>query len=134
MSTHGQFHWNELMTTDADAARSFYQSVVGWEVNVMSFDDVTKPAADGEQGYTVWMTGDNPSGGMMQMQGPEFEGVPPHWACYIHVDDVDAASAKAEELGGTVIKAVFEVPNVGKIAIVQDPQGAVIGLITPANA
>ncbi|MEZ5670585.1 MAG: VOC family protein [Alphaproteobacteria bacterium] len=122
----GSFFWNELMTPDPAAAAAFYKAVVGWDKGAM-------PMPGGEGGeYHLWQVGDETMGGMMQMSGPQFQGVPPHWMAYVHVADVDAAAAKAGSSGGAVHAPPFDVPGVGRIAIVADPAGAMLGLITPA--
>ena len=64
----------------------------------------------------------------MSMQGIVPEGTPPHWISYLAVDDIDARSAKVVSAGGEIKREPFEVPNVGRIAIVQDASGAVFGL------
>jgi predicted enzyme related to lactoylglutathione lyase len=61
------------------------------------------------------------------------ENVPPHWFTYIAVDDVDAAVAATRAAGGKVMKDVFEVPDTGRIAIIADPTGAALGIMTPAS-
>ena len=72
-------------------------------------------------------------GGIMGMAPGLPPGVPPHWTSYLAVDDVDAGVASLRKLGGHVIREPWDVPGVGRIAIVTDPQGAVLGLITPSQ-
>ena len=73
-----------------------------------------------------------PMVGMMDMaDAPQFKDIPPHWFSYFAVDDVDAEVARTREMGGTVIREPFEVPGTGRIAILQDPTGAAMGLMTP---
>ena len=134
MVDHGMIWWTELMTDDAENARSFYADAIGWTPSVMSMSDVSKPAEEGEQGYTVFMLGDRPVCGAMKMEGPQFDGVPPHWFTYIAVDDVDARAEKVKTLGGKVLKEPFDIAQIGRIAIIQDPQGAVVGIGTPVAA
>lgn len=134
MSEHGKVHWNELMTTDSTAAQAFYRALIGWDIHSMSMDDPTQEASSDETSYVIWMAGETPAGGMFQMSGDAFKGVPAHWMTYIRVDDVDAAVAKTKDLGGAVHKDPCDVPGVGRIAIIADPQGAALGLITPADA
>ncbi len=121
---HGMFHWNELMTRDVAAAKGFYAKIMGWAVQEMPMP----------QGFTyyVFMAGDKPAGGMMEMKGPEFEQMVPHWFSYIEVDDVDKRVAEAKEAGAAVMREPFDVEMAGRIAIVKDPSDAVIGWITPA--
>ena len=78
--------------------------------------------------YTLWKAGDKGAGGMMQMIGPQFEGVPPHWMSYVAVDDVDAAAAKAAELGGEIKVPPMDIPGIGRFAVFADPQGAHLSL------
>jgi len=126
MPPPGMFFWNELMTPDPAAAKGFYCKVIGWEPTAM-------PMPGGEGGeYHLWKVGEGMAGGMMEMKGPQFEGVPPHWLAYVNVADVDAAAERATAAGGKVLAPPFEVPTVGRIAIIADPQGAMLGMITPA--
>jgi hypothetical protein len=124
MADHGHFYWNELMTRDVDGAKKFYGETIGWSFSSM-------PSSEGT--YWIAMAGDKPVCGIMQMKGDRFEGVPPHWFSYVAVDDVDGRLTKVEGAGGEVIRPVFEVPGVGRIAILKDPTGAVVGWITPAG-
>ncbi len=74
----------------------------------------------------------HPVAGLVDISGPEFEGVPPHWLCYVQVDDVDAAVATATAAGATVIVPVMGVEGVGRFAQIKDAEGAVMGLIASA--
>lgn len=124
MTAHGTFHWNELMTRDAAKAKDFYGKTLGW-----TFDDMPMPGMT----YTLIKAGDAMAGGMMEMSGAEFEGVPDHWMSYIAVDDVDKRVAALKDAGGNVMREPFDVPEVGRIAIVADPGGAMQGWMTPAE-
>ncbi len=122
MWQHGRFHWNELMTRDAETARKFYAETLGWSFDAMPMENGT---------YWVAKSGDDPLGGIFTMDGPDFEGIPEHWFAYVSVDDIDARLKKAVENGATVIREPFEVPGVGRIAILTEPGGAAIGWMTP---
>lgn len=124
MTAHGHFHWNELMTRDVAKAKAFYGKTLGW-----TFDDMPMP--DGT--YTVIMDGDAFVGGMFAMNGPQYEGMPEHWMSYVAVDDIDKRLATLRAEGGTVLNEPFDVEGVGRIAIVQDPGGAVSGWMTPPD-
>jgi uncharacterized protein len=124
--TPGKFMWNELMTTDAEAASKFYSAVVGWNVGSMPMPD-----GSGEK-YHLWKAGDQDAGGMMQMSGPQFAGVPPHWMSYVHVADVDACAAKVAPAGGKVAQPPFDIPGIGRMCVIIDPQGAALALMTPS--
>ncbi|MCL4189219.1 MAG: VOC family protein [Rhodobacteraceae bacterium] len=121
---HGTVWWSELMTRDVVAARDYYAAVCGWEW-------ATMPMSDGD--YHVASRGGRMIAGMMDITAmPGMEGVPPHWFTYLAVDDVDAAVARTRALGGSVHREPWDVPGVGRIAIVADPAGASVGLMTPA--
>ncbi len=122
MAEHGDFLWNELMTKDLDGSKAFYAAVLGW-----SYDDMDV----GTGPYTVIAGEENGRGGMMHMQGAQFDGVPSHWMAYVMVADVDDVVAKVAAAGGNVLQPPFEVPTVGRIALIADPSGAALGVMTP---
>lgn len=115
----GTFVWDELVTSDVEAAKRFYGEVLGWTSRDMDM---------GEAGtYTMFQrAGDADAAGCLTL--PD---VPTHWLPYVGTDDVDATAARASELGGTVLRDPFDVPGVGRLAIVKDPNGAVFGLFKP---
>ena len=82
--------------------------------------------------YWVAMDGDQPVAGVMAMPSNLPPGTPPHWMSYLAVDDVDARVAKAKAAGGTILHEPFDVPGVGRIAILKDGGNAAIGWMTPA--
>jgi hypothetical protein len=125
MAVHGSFHWNEVATDDAAGSKAFYTGLLGWTTKAM-------PMPDGGE-YTMWLAGGQPVGGMYQMKGGGAEFDRPQWVAYIAVDDVDATLAKVEGLGGAIHIPAMDVPDVGRFAIVKDPQGAVIALMKPAQ-
>ena len=122
--TPGAFSWSELMTTDPAAAAQFYGALFGWTVKDM--DMGTGP-------YRVANVGDTGVAGIMGMP-PGAAPMPPAWGCYVTVDDVDATLAKAESLGGKTVMPPMDVPGVGRMAVLQDPQGAVLSIIKYASA
>ena len=123
MWIHGTFYWNELMTRDPEGAKAFYAEALGWTFETMPME--------GGGSSTVAMIDGRPAGGIFEMTAPEFEGLPEHWFSYIAVDDVDARVEKLKAAGGTVLKPPFDVPEVGRIAVVMDGGGAAVGLMTP---
>ena len=125
MTDHGHFHWNELMTHDAEAAKDFYSDLAGWTFDGMDMG--------GGLTYWVGMDGDKPVGGIFPMSGTEFADEQPKWMGYLAVDDVDACIEKAKAAGGEVVKPAFDIPSVGRIAMLKDPTGAVLGWITPSS-
>jgi uncharacterized protein len=114
----GEFSWNELVSTDVAAAKKFYTGLFGW---------TTEPFGPGGD-YTLFKQGDTMVGGLMQCPKP---GIPAHWLAYVTVEDVDASAAKAKQLGAQVVMEPFDVPTVGRIAVLLDPHGAAIGLFKP---
>ena len=121
---HGSFHWNELMTRDAEGAKRFYRNTIGW-----SFESMPMP--DGGT-YCCAMLGGRPVAGIFALDSPEYDGVPESWMPYLAVDDVDKRVAKAIKAGAKLMKPIFDVPGVGRIAVLLEPGGAGIGWMTPA--
>lgn len=120
--THGAFSWSELMTPDPASASAFYAALFGWTVEAM--DMGTGP-------YHVLKAGGEAVGGIMSMP-PGSRDMPPAWGCYVTVDDVDATLARCTAMGGRVVVPPMEVPQVGRMAVIQDPQGAMLSIITYA--
>jgi uncharacterized protein len=114
--------WWELMTTDYAAAVRFYRNVFGWETTVMGDSD--------EFRYTVQTVGENQAAGVMDASGFLPAGVPSFWSVYFAVDDADATSTRAAELGGTVIDAAQDTPY-GRLAALGDPTGARFKILGP---
>lgn len=126
--THGKFIWCELMTSDTEAAGKFYGSVVGWKVKDASMPEIDMP-------YFLFEMGEGENcpgiGGMMTFP-PELEGkIPPNWTGYVAVDDVDETAREFKENGGSVQREPDDIPGVGRFAVVADPHGAVICIMTP---
>ncbi|HEX7149923.1 MAG TPA: VOC family protein [Thermoanaerobaculia bacterium] len=109
----GSVCWSELTAPDLDAARKFYGGLFGW---------TWKESPE----YTEWQHGGQSIGGAMQ---PKHEGMPPHWMPYFAVDDADTIVAKAKSLGASVYVEPTDIPNVGRFAVVADPQGAAFAII-----
>ena len=123
--SHGEFYWNELMTRDAERDKKFYGDTIGWSFEAM-------PMAEGGT-YWVAKMGGQYVGGLFPLVGPQFDGVPVGWMSYIAVDDVDARVKKAQAAGATLMKPIFDIPGVGRIAILKEPGGAGIGWMTPVK-
>ena len=119
MTTNGQFNWNELQTGDADRAIEFYAASVGW-----TFEAEQMPS-----GGTYWlcMASGQPVGGILTVADDE----PDRWVTFIHVDSLDDAVTRVSDLGGDVLRAPWDVPGVGRIAMIRDPGGAEVGLVEP---
>ena len=120
--TRGRFVWHELMTKEPTAAQTFYKQVVGWDTSKWEESSID---------YTMWMLGDAPVGGVMDIPPEAKEmGAPPNWLAYVEVPNVDQTVEQATKLGGKVLAAARDVPRVGRFAVLQDPQGAVFAVIT----
>ena len=115
--------WHELNTWDPEQARHFYNTTLGWDFQPTTLPDGTRYWVAHKEGRAV--------GGIFQLTTPDFEGIPAHWMTYLAVDDIAAAQARAEGAGGEILRAAFRLPGVGRLSVVTDPDGAVIGLIEP---
>lgn len=115
----GTLVWTEQMSTDAEASRNFYSKLFDWGVQLHEMGPMT---------YTVFLRGEMPAGGLMQIT-PDMGRMPSNWLPYFGSDNVDATTAKAVELGGTAIMPPADIPNVGRFSVIQDPQGATFGLL-----
>lgn len=118
---HGDFSWLDLGTTDVEAAKRFYAAIFGWRY-------VDMPAGPGMT-YTFCKLNDRDAAAMYAM-GKEMQsqGVPPHWLSYVTVTNADEVAKKAAPNGGKVIKEPFDVMDVGRMSLVQDPTGAVVAM------
>jgi predicted enzyme related to lactoylglutathione lyase len=117
--THGAFSWSELVTTDPTAAANFYTQLFGW---------TAKDMGEAMGGYKVVAVGETAIGGIMAMP-PGSPPMPPHWGCYVTVDQVEAVLEKCAALGGKTLVPPMDIPGVGRMAVLQDPQGAVLNIM-----
>lgn len=116
--TPGTFCWAELTTTDQDAAKAFYGALLGWEA-----DD--RPVGDAGSYYSMQLIDGKPVAAIAQQpQQQRDAGVPPVWNSYVWVDSADAVAERAKELGANVHAPPFDVMSAGRMAVIQDPQGA----------
>lgn len=117
--------WHELNTWEPDQARRFYSSTLGWDFQSTPMPD----------GATYWVAHKDGGavGGIFQLTAPDFEGIPSHWMTYLAVPDIIAAQFKAETAGGEILRPSFRLAGVGKLSVVTDPTGAIIGLIEPES-
>jgi predicted enzyme related to lactoylglutathione lyase len=124
MLKSGVFGWHELMTTDIEAAKSFYGASLGW-----TFDQIKM----GLNTYWLAKVDGRPVAGLVDM-GRAPTGAPAHWFSYVVVDDIDARVAAIEAAGGKVQRAPFLVGGIGRIAVVSDKSGADLGLLQRSKA
>lgn len=122
----GSFSWVELATSDPPAAKAFYTALFGWTA-------VESPMGPGpEEIYTrLQLDGKDVAALYRMMQEQAARGVPPNWLCYVTVASADEAARKAGELGGTVLAGPFDVEDYGRMAMLQDPEGAVFAVWQP---
>ena len=118
----GVFVWDELGTTDVDSAQRFYEEVFGWTTSDMGPE---------YGGYRIFNRSETGIAGLMSL--PE-ESMPAYWQPYVAVDDPDGTTAKAIELGASALMEPMDVPAVGRLAVLRDPQGATFGIIRPEPA
>ena len=115
---HGTFCWVDLATSDPDAAKKFYGGLFGWQFVDMPAEGMT---------YTMCQLGGEQVCALYKM-GAEMQGMPPHWLAYVSVENVDATTKQAAQNGAKVMKDAFDVMSVGRMAVLQDPTGAVLAL------
>lgn len=111
----GKFVWHDLMTTDVDGAVAFYTGLFGWSIKEVDMGPMGM--------YKMIHAAGEEHGGFNSVGST---GQPPHWLCYATVDDVDAATAKAVELGGQAPEKGMDIPGVGRFGVIVDPAGAAI--------
>ena len=120
----GSFIWYELMTDDPDGAKAFYDAVVGWNVAGQS---------DFPNGYRMIGRSDGKfAGGLLPLNDEMKEhGARPTWLAYISVEDVDSTAASIQQAGGKILMPAFDIPDIGRVAMVTDPQGAAFYIMKP---
>ena len=114
----GKFVWFEHISKDARPAQAFYGEVLGWQ---------SRPFPE-DSGYDMIFTGDSDDTMIGGYAAPRFDPQPPHWISYVSVDDVDAAARAAVQNGGKVVEPPTDLPGVGRMARISDPQGAEISV------
>lgn len=121
----GQFVWHDLLTTDVEGAKKFYGELFGWKYQ--SWDGAGMP-------YTMFGASEIPAGGVSNLpQEARDMGAPPHWLMSVHVPNADEAATKTQAAGGMVLAGPMDIPTVGRMSILRDPQGGVISAFTFAD-
>lgn len=120
IATGSTFVWHEISAPSVEKSIEFY--TLALDFGTQSFDM-------GEMGTYNMLT--RHGKGVAGVIAPQHEGTPAHWATYISVDDVDAKIEKCKSLGATLLAGPFDVPTVGRMALIQDPQGAVVWIFRP---
>lgn len=119
LNEHGALCWNELLTNDTGPAGEFYAGLFGWSASEQDMGGMV---------YTVFMNGERPAAGMMKIDKSWGE-VPPNWLVYFAVNDCDGCVEEARSLGGLILNGPMDIPGVGRMAVLMDPQGAVFAVI-----
>lgn len=122
--TPGTFSWTDLNTTDQEAAKAFYAGLFGWEYN-------DQEVGEGMSYSMATLEGKMVAAISLQPQQQRDAGAPPAWNSYVTVEDAEQTLARAKELGATVHADAFDVFDAGRMAVVQDPQGAYFLLWQP---
>ena len=122
LSQGRNFVWHELYTPSLEGSLDFYQKALGFGTQSMDM---------GEMQYTMFTRNGAPICGVMDFKTIGME-VPPHWAVYLSVDNVDSSLEAVTANGGSIVVPAMDVPTIGRMALIADPQGAHIWLFTPA--
>lgn len=120
---HGEICWRELTARNIATAKSFYVELLGWNI---------EPSATSTVPYDEIHCGERAVGGMIEINenwGETWDQIPAHWMTYIAVDDCDRTIEKIKENGGSICVPAFDAPNVGRIAVANDPSGATFSII-----
>lgn len=121
-TTRGRFFWHEMMSPDPKAGTAFYEKLIGWSPQPWDKDPT----------YTFFSMGGRPMAGLMKLPDEaKAMRTPPQWVCYIGTPDVDATARQVPGLGGQVHKQPRDIPDIGRFAILGDPQGAIFAAFTP---
>lgn len=118
----GDFCWNELATSNIQAAKDFYGKVFGWEFTDHDMGDMT---------YTMIKLNKKEIGGIWTIPKDKEKQIPPHWMSYILVEKLEDALEKAKSQGASIIKPPTNAGEIGRLAIITDPTGAHIALWQP---
>jgi predicted enzyme related to lactoylglutathione lyase len=123
----GAFSWVELATIDQKAGVTFYRTLFGWDVKEL-------PMGPTEVYSMFTMRGKEVAAACTMQPDERKMGIPPHWNLYVTVANVDDAAKRAESLGAKVLAGPFDVMDAGRMAVVQDPAGAVFQLWQPGKS
>ena len=117
----GTFCWVDLSTSDQEDAKRFYSALLGWEAEDLPMDDGATYSMQRRDGKLVAAIAPQPP-------QQRIAGVPPLWNSYVWVQSAEDSAARAAKLGGTVHAGPFDVRGAGRMAVLQDPQGAFLML------
>jgi predicted enzyme related to lactoylglutathione lyase len=124
----GAIWWNEYLANDANRMNHFYANVIGWRMKLVSLEEPSRLATPDEKGYMVMLARGEETAGVMRLVDADFQGARAGWFTYIQVDDVDAAARRTVQLGGRVLREPVDSDENMRIAVIQDPEGCLVGL------
>jgi predicted enzyme related to lactoylglutathione lyase len=129
----GTIWWSELVSSNPERSRDFYASLAGWAPKIVSAVDATRPPSLGEAEYTMFMREGVEAAGLSKFEGKIANEVRPGWFAYIQVANVDEVVLEVLKKGGKILKAPYDDADSGRLAIVEDPDGFAVGLVTPVS-
>jgi predicted enzyme related to lactoylglutathione lyase len=130
----GTVWWSEIVSPNPAQSRAFYSSVVGWTPKIVAAEDQSRAPNAGEAEYTLFVQDGNEVAGANQLDSKDPAAARPGWLTYIQVVNVDTAVEQALKNGGRLLKAPYDATGIGRMAVVADPDGIPVGLVTPAAA
>lgn len=129
--TPGSVWWTEYMAQDTARMNQFYANVIGWRMKLVSFEDNERLAQPGEKAYMMMLSpAGEESAGVMRLADAGYEGARAGWFTYINVEDADAAAKRCTQNGGKVLVQPFDSDENVRITVIQDPEGATVGLVS----
>ena len=132
-SKPGDIWWNELLTPDTRKLTNFYAKVLGWRQKVVDVHDQRSAPLREIDRYTIFSAQTGQQAGLMDAKHPDAAHTSNGWFLYVHVKSVSDTIASARSNGGTIIRDLTEVDNMGEVAVIRDPMGNVFGIITPTQ-
>lgn len=129
----GSIWWSEIVSANPSKSREFYTQVFGWTTKVVSAVDTSRAPTPGEDEYTIYSKGGVEVAGGASAVDASPDAKRTGWVNYIQVVNVDAAAQDAVKHGGSIIKAPYDMSGTGRFALVQDPDGILIGLVSPVG-
>lgn len=133
-SQPGTVWWNELVSANPDKSREFYAAIAGWSPKMVAADDATRPPNPGEAEYTLFMNEGTEVAGLSKSDAKGQNEARPGWMPYLQVASVDTVVIEVLKKGGKILKAPYDDSETGRMAIVEDPDGFAVGLVTPVSA
>ena len=130
----GTVWWSEVVSSNPAQSRAFYASVVGWTPKIVAAEDQSRAPNTGEAEYTLFIQDGNEVAGASQLDSKDPAAARPGWLTYIQVANVDAAVEQALKNGGRLLKGPYDATGMGRLAVISDPDGTPVGLVTPAAA